>query len=93
MSWQGSTYQLVVWIQPLGTVLGILIPLANRQEGTTEKMLLFGLENDGVEYVQLLSTQKANSLRIASHLWIPLFSTELFWQLKNSSLWMAVGRY
>lgn len=41
MSWQGSTHQLVVWIQPLGTELGILIPLANRQEGTTEKMLLF----------------------------------------------------
>lgn len=40
MSWQGSTYQLVVWIRPLGTVLGILIPLANRQEGTTEKMLV-----------------------------------------------------
>lgn len=58
-----------------------------------KKMPLFVLENDVVEYVQLLSTQKANSLRIASHLWIPLFSTELFWQLKNSSLWMAVGRY
>lgn len=40
MSWQGSTHQLVVWIQPLGTELGILIPLANRQEGTTEKMLV-----------------------------------------------------
>lgn len=37
MSWHGSTHKLVVWIQPLGTELGILIPLANRQEGTTEK--------------------------------------------------------
>lgn len=41
MSWQGPTHQLVVWIQPLETELGILIPSANRQEGTTEKMLWF----------------------------------------------------
>lgn len=55
MSWQGSTHQLVVWIQPLGTKLGILIPSANRREGTTEKMPWFVWENGaGVKYVRLL---------------------------------------
>lgn len=39
MSWQGSTHQLVVWIELLGTGLRILIPSANGQEGTTEKIL------------------------------------------------------
>jgi len=40
MSWQGSTHQLVAWIQPAGTELRILIPSANRPEGTTEKNAL-----------------------------------------------------